>query len=221
MTFTLPSHTLSLVLLAFFLLGGCGAPGVKLEQTPDHQEIALIYHAELCREGANASVVKIIDGDTIDVEFPDGQQERVRYIGIDTAERGETCYQEATDRNAELLQKAEVRLIRDTNDRDRYGRLVRYICTPDNVFIDAQLVAEGYAHAYRFYPDVRFADYFQSLEDDAAQHARGCLHDGATEDSDAADSACCKMCRNGKACGNSCIPWDQQCHREVGCACQG
>ncbi|HHJ20821.1 MAG TPA: hypothetical protein ENJ84_13510 [Gammaproteobacteria bacterium] len=221
MTLTLYSRATLTTLMLLFVLSGCSAPGINLEPFPNDQAMPLIYNPDLCREGTPASVTKIIDGDTIDVEFPDGQQARVRYIGMDTAERGEACFKEATDRNAELLESGEVRLVKDTNDHDRYGRLVRYICTDDNVFVDAQLVTEGYARAFRFYPDVRFADYFQSLEDDAAQNARGCLHRNATENSDASDSACCKMCRNGKACGDSCIPWTQQCHSEAGCACQG
>jgi hypothetical protein len=42
-----------------------------------------------------ATVVKVIDGDTIDVLI-DGKQQRVRYYGIDAPEEGEKCYQEAT-----------------------------------------------------------------------------------------------------------------------------
>lgn len=34
-------------------------------------------------------------------------------------------------------------------------------------------------------------------------------------------AACCKTCRKGKACGNSCIARDKQCHRPPGCACDG
>lgn len=33
--------------------------------------------------------------------------------------------------------------------------------------------------------------------------------------------ACCKVCRKGQACGNSCISWDKTCHKPPGCACQG
>lgn len=33
--------------------------------------------------------------------------------------------------------------------------------------------------------------------------------------------SCCKICRKGQACGNSCISWDKVCHRPPGCACQG
>ena len=33
--------------------------------------------------------------------------------------------------------------------------------------------------------------------------------------------ACCKVCHAGKACGNSCISRDKQCHQPPGCACDG
>ncbi|WFF42868.1 hypothetical protein EVC62_15950 [Salinicola endophyticus] len=32
---------------------------------------------------------------------------------------------------------------------------------------------------------------------------------------------CCKVCRKGKACGNSCISRNYTCHRPPGCACDG
>jgi hypothetical protein len=33
------------------------------------------------------------------------------------------------------------------------------------------------------------------------------------------DAACCKRCKKGKACGDSCIARDKTCHAGVGCAC--
>ena len=45
-----------------------------------------------------AEVAGVIDGDTIDVRV-DGREERVRYFGVDTPERGDPCYREATERN--------------------------------------------------------------------------------------------------------------------------
>ncbi|SLN63975.1 hypothetical protein ROA7450_03366 [Roseovarius albus] len=35
------------------------------------------------------------------------------------------------------------------------------------------------------------------------------------------DAACCKVCRKGKACGNSCIKRTYTCHKGKGCACDG
>ncbi|WP_265588010.1 hypothetical protein [Sphingomicrobium arenosum] len=33
--------------------------------------------------------------------------------------------------------------------------------------------------------------------------------------------ACCKTCRKGKACGDSCIARNKTCHKPAGCACNG
>ncbi len=189
--------------------------------TSEPNELPPIYDPQRCAQGEPATVTKIVDGDTIDVQLSDGQIERVRYIGIDTPEIDEPCYAEASARNRVLLSNQAVLLIRDTSERDIYGRLLRYICTVDEQFVEAQLVAEGYAHAYRYYPDVRYADYFRELEAQAIGNARGCLHAQANADNDATGTQCCKVCRTGQACGNSCIPWSQACHAEVGCACQG
>lgn len=136
----------------------------------------LIKKTALCATGVSARVTKVIDGDTIDVRLANGNSERIRYIGIDTPEFDEPCFREATQRNKALLKDRNIRLIRDTNNRDRYGRLVRYICNSEDVFIDAQLIAEGYAEAFRFWPDVRFAEYFLSLEKTAIENQTGCLH---------------------------------------------
>ena len=37
----------------------------------------------------------------------------------------------------------------------------------------------------------------------------------------AAAQSCCKICRTGKACGNSCISAKRTCHQAKGCACNG
>jgi hypothetical protein len=34
-------------------------------------------------------------------------------------------------------------------------------------------------------------------------------------------AACCRVCTAGKACGNSCIARDKECHQPPGCACDG
>jgi micrococcal nuclease len=118
-----------------------------------------------------ATVVKVIDGDTIDVLI-DGEMQRVRYYGIDTPEQGEKCYQEATERNRELV-GTTVRLEADARDRDEYGRLLRYVFTDEGVSIDAVLVSEGLAEAWT--EDGRYVNRLTILEIDAQQNRIGCL----------------------------------------------
>lgn len=87
-----------------------------------------------------AVVSRVVDGDT--VELNNG--ERVRLLGIDTPERGECHAETATQRLATLVQGQRVTLVRDGEDRDHYGRLLRYI---DVNGVDAgyTLIQEGLA----------------------------------------------------------------------------
>lgn len=68
--------------------------------------------------------VRAVDGDTIALE----SGERVRIIGIDTPERGQCGYAEATANMQQLVAGKRVRLTASARaDRDRYGRLLRYV----------------------------------------------------------------------------------------------
>jgi micrococcal nuclease len=118
-----------------------------------------------------AEVEEIIDGDTIDVRI-DGREERVRYFGVDTPERGDRCYREAADRNEQLLGKT-VLLLPDARTEDDFGRLLRYVFLEDGTSIDATLVAEGFGRAWT--RDGRYRDQIVQLEAGAETAARGCL----------------------------------------------
>jgi micrococcal nuclease len=118
-----------------------------------------------------ATVVEVIDGDTIRVLLG-GEQQQVRYYGIDTPERSEECYQEATERNRELV-GTTVRLEADARNEDKNGRLLRYVFTNDGLSVDAALVSEGLAEAWR--EDGRYADRLTILETHAREHGIGCL----------------------------------------------
>lgn len=74
------------------------------------------------------TVLRVIDGDTIEVELH-GEVERVRLLCIDTPERGEPGFTEATEHLRSLIGGARVRLEKDPEHghRDRFGRLLRYV----------------------------------------------------------------------------------------------
>lgn len=122
--------------------------------------------------GTVAAVVRVIDGDTIDVRFDDGSVRRVRYIGINTPERDEDFYTEATKANAVLVLGKEVRLAKDVSETDKYGRLLRYVYAGET-FVNAELVKRGYAAAATYPPDVRYADYFVGLAAEARSDGVG------------------------------------------------
>jgi endonuclease YncB( thermonuclease family) len=74
------------------------------------------------------TVTHVVDGDTLDVTTPGGSTVRVRLVGIDTPERGQCGYTEATSALAGLTLNRSVGLIPGArDDTDRYGRLLRYV----------------------------------------------------------------------------------------------
>ncbi len=127
-----------------------------------------------------AVVVRPIDGDTIEVRIA-GARERVRLIGMDTPEsvardRPVECFgTKAKERMAELLPPGTpVRLERDVEARDRYGRLLAYVFrTSDSVHINLLLVQEGYAEARPFEPNVTRQAELDRAEAEAKAAHRG------------------------------------------------
>lgn len=115
-------------------------------------------------------VTRVIDGDTI--ELANG--EKVRYIGVDSPEsQGDECFQrEATAKNRELVEHQLVTLETDVRDRDRYGRWLRYVYV-DGRMVNNILVAEGYAVAASYPPDVKYQTLFQVAQTEAQTYQRG------------------------------------------------
>jgi len=118
-----------------------------------------------------ARVTQVIDGDTIIIEGG----YRVRYIGIDTPEvhpRLEAFGMEAWQANRKLVEGKEVRLERDVSERDKYGRLLRYVYV-DNILVEAELVRLGLAHAKAYPPDTKYQSYLEEMEAQAKKAGRG------------------------------------------------
>lgn len=116
------------------------------------------------------SRLTVIDGDTIRL----ASGEVVRYIGIDTAERGEPYYWEATRANRQLLEGKVLRLEPDVTNEDRYGRLLRYVYA-DDIFVNAELVRQGLALVYRQgkFPDNKYFDTLRQAAEEAAAEGLG------------------------------------------------
>lgn len=120
--------------------------------------------ATVIAEAEATTVVAIIDGDTIDVSFA-GVVERVRLLGIDTPETVSPvapvqCFgPEATEAVGSVIPPGtEVRLERDLEARDRYGRLLLYLYrAEDGLFVNEWLVAGGYATALLYEPNTTMA----------------------------------------------------------------
>lgn len=113
---------------------------------------------ELHQPGLYA-VDHFIDGDTVAVDM-NGHVESIRFVGIDTPETHKPdtpvqCYgPEASVYTKHLIGRHKVRLASDplSTDRDRYDRLLRYVYLPDGTLVNEQLVREGYAFYYPYFP---------------------------------------------------------------------
>ncbi|MCS7188128.1 MAG: thermonuclease family protein, partial [Armatimonadota bacterium] len=118
-------------------------------------------------------VVKVVDGDTI--VLSDGRT--VRYIGIDTPERGQPFYEAARNFNRKLVQGKIVELEFDVERYDHHGRLLAYVFLRDKsgrrIFVNAEMVRNGFARTYTKPPNVKYADLFVKLQDEARANKRG------------------------------------------------
>ena len=120
-------------------------------------------------------VNRIIDGDTI--ELANG--EKVRYIGINTPELDshnskirQIAYQ-AKDKNTELVLGKMVELQKDISERDKYGRLLRYVYLEDGTFINLELVQQGFAYASAYPPDIAHQAEFEAAQQQAREQKIG------------------------------------------------
>jgi len=124
-----------------------------------------------------AQVVRVIDGDTIEVKLEAGTTD-VRYIGIDTPEThgGVELYgEEASSYNENLVGDKTVWLEIGVQSTDKYGRLLAYVYLDPakKAMVNAILVAQGYAEVMTIPPNVKFADTFKELVEDAREGKRG------------------------------------------------
>lgn len=122
--------------------------------------------------GQAAQVTNIVDGDTIDVRI-NGETYRLRYILIDTPERGQPYAAAATAANRRLVGGKTVYLVKDVSETDRYGRLLRYVYLADGTFVNAELVRQGYAQIATFPPDVAKEAEIRAAQQEAIAAGRG------------------------------------------------
>jgi micrococcal nuclease len=120
-------------------------------------------------------VVKVVDGDTIDVQL-EGQQYRIRYILVDTPETyggTEPFGPEASAFNAQLVDGQTVWLEKDVSETDRYGRLLRYVYLADGRMVNEELLRAGLATVATFPPDVKYVDRFLTVQAEAQRAGVG------------------------------------------------
>lgn len=119
-------------------------------------------------------ISKVIDGDTVVLE----NGETIRYLGIDAPEMGkkkggpEFFAREATRYNKKLVLLKKVRLAFDEEKRDSYGRLLAYVYVK-NVFVNGELVRQGYARAMVKPPNTRYRTLLIQYQKEAMDRDAG------------------------------------------------
>lgn len=131
---------------------------------------------------ANATVHKVVDGDTLEADVAgEHQPVVVRFLGIDTPESVKPsvppqCFStEASARTKELLPpNTRLYLVTDVEQRDHYGRLLAYVYrAPDGLFVNRSLVEEGYASILSMRPNTAHAVELSSAAIEAKAEGRG------------------------------------------------
>ena len=135
------------------------------------------------RQAGTGTVTKVVDGDTLHVRLAASEhsEEKVRLIGIDTPETHgpgglRECFgSEATSRAQALLPVGtRVRLVRDVEPRDRYGRLLAYVYrAQDGLFVNLALAREGFATTLTYPPNVAHSHDLSAAVGDARHAQRG------------------------------------------------
>jgi micrococcal nuclease len=169
---------LTAVLIGALLFGACGSGAPSSSATPPPSAGATSTDGARSAAGSTTTAVeRVVDGDTIIVSG----KVRVRLIGMDTPEvvdprKPVQCFGEAaSQRTKALLPKGTpVRLVYDADHYDRYGRTLAYVYrVSDGMFIDAELVREGYARVLTIPPNVAHVSEFIALAADARRAGRG------------------------------------------------
>ena len=126
-------------------------------------------------------VEQVVDGDTIKV-WIDGELKTVRVANINTPETVdprkpiECMGKEASEKMKELVENKQVVLETDQtqSEKDRYGRLIRFVFLPDGTDVGLKLISLGYAYAtpYGSEPHQYFETY-ETAQREAEQNKLG------------------------------------------------
>jgi micrococcal nuclease len=146
--------------------------------------LAILISIIVCSCGSDAAgagaylVTRAVDGDTVIIDM-DGTEERVRLIGVDTPEsvhpdsdRNVPYGEIASEFTKDKLEGKRVGIELDAQERDRYGRLLAYVYIGGEMFNET-LLSEGHAVIATYPPNVRYADKFALLQEDARERGVG------------------------------------------------
>ena len=130
--------------------------------------------------GPSYRVVSVVDGDTIKVRI-NGRKETIRMIGLDTPETKKPhvavqCYgKEATSHMQSLVQSKDVQLVvdRGQGERDKYGRLLRYVFVDGQTNVALAQIAGGFGREYTYDDAYTYQSQFRAAQAEAQAAKRG------------------------------------------------
>lgn len=141
----------------------------------------------LARQVTFYPVERVVDGDTVVL----GSLGTIRLIGVDTHETVDPRKpvqlfgQEASDFLKGLLAKQMVRIEYDWERKDKYQRTLAYLFLGDGTFVNAEIIKQGYGHAYTQFP-FKHLEEFRGFEREARIAKRGLWADAAPAPSQSA-----------------------------------
>jgi len=162
-----------LALTGYFLSGNSGARSSLVSDNYDYSDIL---------------VTRVVDGDTLKLE----NGKYLRLLGIDTPEMHESdklhrdsqrsgqgieaikqSGRQAYEFTKRMVEGKRVRLEFDTERYDKYNRMLAYVFLDDGTFLNGRIVEEGYASITHYKLNVKYADLFLKLYQQARENKRG------------------------------------------------
>lgn len=124
-----------------------------------------------------AFVTRVIDGDTFEIEGGD----RVRLLGINTPERGQPLYGNATYFLKNKIEGKNITMMADAVKTDKYGRRLRYVFI-GGIFINEEIIRSGFANIYMLSPNGKYFARLRDAERYAIENSLGLWMTGARKD---------------------------------------
>jgi len=113
-----------------------------------------------------ARVIAVNDGDTVTLRIGN-MTYRTRLIGFDAPEVGQEPWGKKAREHLRTLLKDSgwnVSVGTDIEKYDKYGRLLVYVWTRDQVFINERMLTDGYAVLFTFPPNTKYVDLFKKAQ---------------------------------------------------------
>lgn len=163
-----------LLLLAFAFYVACNPD--KKEQRPKDKEATERLYKNDTLTTFQGKVIGIKDGDTFEVLY-NGQPEKIRLYGIDCPESAQP-FGKAAKKYASDLSYGKIVTVIPQKKRDKYGRILGTVITPDSLNVNEQMIRNGMAWKYKYSKD----KHLKALQQEAKEQRKGLWADNNAMD---------------------------------------